>query len=241
MAKVRSPNRDKALDTWLEHKGKISNRELASLLGEKEKTISNWKCRDQWNVVLQTGKRSTTNKSESKGGAPKGNKNAKGNRGGAAPTRNTNAVSHGFFKRIFPDDEETLHIVKEIETKSPLDLLWENIVIQYTAIIRAQKIMFVQNQQDETRVLKKQKQGDDLWEEEWEYQHSWDKQANFLQAQARALSTLTSMIKQYEEMCRQGWANEEQQLRIQKLKTEVNKLNEESNPDPVIFKDDLHE
>ncbi|WP_311735817.1 terminase gpP N-terminus-related DNA-binding protein [Clostridium perfringens] len=26
------------------------------MLGENEKTISNWKCRDKWNVVLQIKK-----------------------------------------------------------------------------------------------------------------------------------------------------------------------------------------
>lgn len=53
MAKARSPNRNKAFELWLESGGNISNRELADQLGEKEKTISNWKSRDKWNVVLQ--------------------------------------------------------------------------------------------------------------------------------------------------------------------------------------------
>ncbi|GIO00568.1 phage terminase small subunit-related protein [Brevibacillus laterosporus] len=78
MAKARSPNRDKALELWLESGGNISNRELADQLGEKEKTISNWKSRDKWNVVLQSGQCSTTMKSESNAGAPEGNKNAVG-------------------------------------------------------------------------------------------------------------------------------------------------------------------
>ncbi|MGG0808408.1 phage terminase small subunit-related protein [Brevibacillus laterosporus] len=64
MAKARSPNRDKALELWLESGGNIRNRELADQLGEKEKTISNWKSRDKWNVVLQSGQCSTTLKSE---------------------------------------------------------------------------------------------------------------------------------------------------------------------------------
>ncbi|MCG6197881.1 hypothetical protein H1215_11960, partial [Anoxybacillus sp. LAT_38] len=72
-------------------------------------------------------------------GAPTGNKYAVGNRGGAAPKGNSNAVTHGFFRRIFPDDEETHAVIGEIGVKSPLDILWENIVIQYTAIARAQK------------------------------------------------------------------------------------------------------
>ena len=53
-----------------------------------------------------------------------------------------NAIKHGFFARIFPDDEETRALVGEIMEKEPLDILWENIMIQYVAIARAQKIMF---------------------------------------------------------------------------------------------------
>ena len=53
MARARSPNRDKAFEIYKEHNGNITNREIANILNEKENTISNWKCRDKWNVVLQ--------------------------------------------------------------------------------------------------------------------------------------------------------------------------------------------
>lgn len=62
MAKARSPNRNKAFDIFKEHNGNIANREIAEILNENEKTISNWKCRDNWNVVLQKDKCSTTKK-----------------------------------------------------------------------------------------------------------------------------------------------------------------------------------
>ena len=62
MPRVRSPNRDKAFEIYKEHDGNITNREIADMLDENEKTISNWKCRDKWNVVLQINECSTTNK-----------------------------------------------------------------------------------------------------------------------------------------------------------------------------------
>ena len=49
-------------------------------------------------------------------------------------------------------------------------------------------------------------------------------QAAFLQAQSRAMGELRSLIRQCEEMCRQGLADEEQLLRIKKLKGEVSVL-----------------
>ena len=53
MPKRRSENRDKAFEIFKEHDGKITNRKIAEMLNEKENTISNWKCKDKWNVVLQ--------------------------------------------------------------------------------------------------------------------------------------------------------------------------------------------
>lgn len=60
MARARDPNRDKAFEIFKEHNGDITNRKIAEMLGVLEKTISAWKSRDKWNVVLQNGECSTT-------------------------------------------------------------------------------------------------------------------------------------------------------------------------------------
>jgi phage terminase small subunit len=237
VARQRSPNRDKALQIFLEHEGNIKNRDIAEMLGEKEKTISNWKSRDQWNVVLQKGECSTSNKKSSNGGAPQGNKNAERNIGGAAPRRNKNAVSHGLFRKYLPDDEETREIYDAVDQMNPLDMLWEKIRIAFTNLIRSQKLMFVQDQDDIIKVLKKEKSIDNekfsSEEREWEFQFPWDRQASLLQSQARAMSTLSSMIRQYEEMCRLGQADEEQQMRLDKLKAEVKALGVGKDKEPL--------
>jgi phage terminase small subunit len=54
VARQRNPNRDKAYQIWLEHKGDITNRQIAEMLGENEKVIAVWKQRDKWNVVQQS-------------------------------------------------------------------------------------------------------------------------------------------------------------------------------------------
>lgn len=60
MPRARDPNRDKAFQIWKEHNGTITNRALGEMLDVPEKTISAWKSRDKWNVVLQTNECSTT-------------------------------------------------------------------------------------------------------------------------------------------------------------------------------------
>lgn len=107
MPRGRSPNRDKAHEIYRQHDGKITNREIASILGEDEKVIAVWKSRDKWNVVQQSGKCCTT---KNKGGQP-GNRNAAGH-GGTGPPGNKNAVKTGEFETLFfdtlEDDEKQL-------------------------------------------------------------------------------------------------------------------------------------
>jgi uncharacterized protein YjcR len=213
-------------------------KEIAEKFGVSINTVKSWKQRHGWD--RKTGAPKTKRVHTNKGGAPKGNKNAVGNRGGpGGPPRNDKAVTHGFFRKYLP--AESLEIVEELQTRSPLDIVWDNIMIQYAAIIRAQQIMYVRDRDDETRVLKKEKPGMFGTEEEWEYQHAWDKQATFLQAQSRAMATLQGLIKQYDELLKSDLATEEQRLRIAKLKGEVDKINNDAYPEVVIFKDDLHE
>lgn len=164
MARVRSPNRDKAFEIYKESSGNIANREIAKILDISEKTISGWKVKDKWNEkingVLQTEKRSTPLK-RNKGGQP-GNKNATG------PPGNKNAEKFGFFSKHLP--KETLDLVKEISEKSQLDILWEQITIQYAAIIRAQQIMYVENKEEMIKELKKHETNEFGEKIEYEFQ-----------------------------------------------------------------------
>ena len=119
---------------------------------------------------------------------------------------------------------ETLELVGDLESLNPLDVLWQNIQIQYAAILRAQQIMFVRNQNDKTIERIEVKDGNVVGER-WEVQQAWDKQATFLSAQSRAMQTLTNMIKQYDLMVESGMANQEQRARIDLLRAQINKLN----------------
>ena len=108
MARPRNPNQDRAYEIYKEHDGNITNREIATILGEDEKVVAVWKSRGKWNVVQQSKKSCTT---KAKGGQP-GNKNAVGH-GGTGPPGNKNAVTTGEFETLFFDtleDDERLLI-----------------------------------------------------------------------------------------------------------------------------------
>lgn len=191
--------------------------EIANQLGLPEGTVRRWKCTHKWDSERSDKK---SERSDKKRGAPKGNKNAAEH---GAPEQNKNAEKYGFFSKYLP--EETVSIIHEMP-KDPLDVLWDQIQIAYAAIIRAQRIMYVRDREDSTRTKIGHKDGDTVTEERWEVQQAWDKQGNFLQAQARAQAELRSMIKQYDELLHKNWdlATEEQRARIAQLKAQTDKL-----------------
>ena len=231
MARVRSPNRDKAFEIYKESNGDIANREIAKILDISEKTISGWKVKDKWNKklngVLQKEIQSTPKEKRKKGGQP-GNKNATG------PPGNKHAEKFGFFSKYLP--EETRELIEEIQTKDEIDILWEQISIQYAAIIRAQRIMYVKDKNEMIKELKKHKSTEMGEEVEYEFQFAWDRQATFLNAQSRAMSELRSLIKQYDSMVNNNLelVTEEQRLRIEKLKAEVGNLNNKQDNNITI-------
>ena len=191
--------------------------EIASQLNLPEGTVRRWKCTHKWDSERsdRNSERSVKNR-----GAPKGNKNAADY---GAPKQNKNAEKYGFFSKYLP--EETVSIIQEMPT-DPLDILWDQVQIAYAAIIRAQSIMYVRDQKDVTITKIGHKDGETVTEERWEVQQAWDKQGNFLQAQARAQKTLEGLIKQYDELLHKNWelASEEQKARIAQLRAQTDKL-----------------
>lgn len=182
-------------------------KDIAEKHGVSLNTVKSWQRRFGWKREKGAHK---------KKGAPYFNDNAVG---AGPPKGSHNALVHGLYAKYLPD--ETRELVEALEEKSAIDILWENICIKYAAIIRAQKIMYVDNAKDHSMLVRRKKHGDSAKEIEFEVQFADNRQANFLTAQARAMATLNSMIKQYEEMCRQGLADEEQRLKVEKLKAEV--------------------
>lgn len=227
MARAPDPRIEQAKAMYLNGQKLI---EIANRLDLPEGTVRRWKCTHKW-VNERSDKKSERSQRRKKGGQP-GNKNAVGNEGGA-PEQNKNAEKYGFFSKYLP--EETVSIIQEMP-KDPLDVLWDQIQIAYAAIIRAQKIMYVRDREDSTKTEIGHKDGDTVTEERWEVQQAWDKQGNFLQAQARAQAELRSMIKQYDELLHKNWdlATEEQRARIAVLKSQVEK--DEEKPIQIEFK-----
>ena len=253
MARPRNPKRDEALQIWLESKGQMLLKDIAEKLGLSDSQIRKWKNQDGWDDLLNGNvTKSNGNVTKRTRGAPVGNNNAKGH---GAPKQNQNATTHGFFAKFLPD--ETLEIMEAMNERSPADLIWDQIQIQYAAIIRAQRIMHVEGKDEMIKELKKGKydfiqtgEGEDkkiervVTEEEYNFQFSWERQAQLLTAQSRAIGELRSSIRQFVEMAdaddERRLKLEQMQLNINKTKAEIANLDKNSNKDiRVVIVDDV--
>lgn len=192
-----------------DYKAGMKRKDIAQKYNVSINTVKSWKQR-HWNKKEGAPPKR-------KKGAPLKNKNASGRT--PKKDENQNARKHGFFAKWLP--EEVNQIIGEMP-EDPLDILWANIQMQMAAIVRAQNIMYVYDKADMTKEVSML--SDDVVS--YDVQQAWDKQANFMSAQSRAMKTLESMIKQYDELLHKNWelATEEQKARINQLKAQTGKI-----------------
>lgn len=181
----------------------ITMRSLAEKYGIKPSTLRSRKNREDWKRSDATQRNESSDVATDRPGGQKGNQNAKGNKGGPPPD-NKNAVSHGLFAKWLPED--TKQIMAELYTSEPEDIIWNNIIIQYTAIIRSQKIMYVQDEYDHLSNTTKadispmfmDREGNPIrTSESREWHMAFDRQEKFMSAQSRAMGTLSNLMKQF--------------------------------------------
>ena len=206
MPKAKNAKADEALILYRQGLKLI---ESAQRLNVPEGTIRRWKHTYQWNNE-RSEKKTNVRK---RGGQP-------GNRNRAAPLGNKRAEKWGFMSKYLP--EETREIFNAVEQADPLDLLWDQIQLQYAAIMRAQRIAYVRDQED--RTVNVQGQGVHT-------QEAWDKQAAFMAAQSKAVLALANLIRHYESMLQERGirVTEEQRARVEKLHAETQRLKREAD------------
>ncbi|KRE20110.1 terminase [Bacillus sp. Root920] len=91
MARPRDPRRDEAFRLWKESDGARLLKDIADELDVISSTVRKWKANDKWEDKFKGSAPKLNRSAPLCSGAPKGNKNAKGNKGGKAPTGNKNA------------------------------------------------------------------------------------------------------------------------------------------------------
>ena len=152
--------------------------DIAKKLGVSASTIRKWKSQDKWDKEsVPKSKGSAPNRSGAPkgninakgnkgGGAPVGNKNAKGNRGGSPPLGNRNAVTTGEYETLMwdylEDDEKELFDSIETDPLYQIDLTIRELSIRQRRMMK--RIKELQNglSESEKRVLQERKNSKDI-------------------------------------------------------------------------------
>lgn len=121
MDEIRAPNYELAL---LDYQAGMKYKDIAEKYGVTLNTVKSWKTRYKWSKDNKKGVHTKIKKvCTQKGGQP-GNKNAVGNKGGAAPEKNKNAVKTGEYEALFfdalEDDEKQLIGMVQLDKKQLL-------------------------------------------------------------------------------------------------------------------------
>ena len=209
-------------------------QDIANKYGVSINTVKSWKQRNGWNRKkaapdAQTEKGRTQKKkgAHKKGrvGAPYGNKNAVGNKGGAAPAGNLNAVKHGAYQTIYvdylPDDERQVY--EQMPGDADLEAEIRLLRLKITRLLSRHQTHFY----DAFGV----RHDKELSEE--------DREAGIL----ACTKQLEKLVRTQEMIRRTGLSEEEQMARIAKLQAETDRIKADKGEDigDIIFtgEDDL--
>ncbi|MDO4614617.1 MAG: phage terminase small subunit [Lachnospiraceae bacterium] len=190
----------------------MSLKDIADKIGAPPSTVRGWKSRGNWVapeiVERRTGQKPNIKTNTEKRGFQDGN---------------SSAVLHGLRSKYLPP--ETLEIVDSLESASQLDILALQIKMAFASYVRAQKIMYVADKDDKTKeIISAGVAG-----ESYKIDEAYEKQANFLNASARIMAEIRSMIKQYDEMVHKEWnlESEKQHAEIDLIKSKISEGTEE--------------
>ena len=261
MARQRDPNRDKAFEIYKEHNGNITNRAIAEMLDVSEKTIGSWKSKskDNWNEklngVLQSDERSTPNIKQStptddeaheilQDEPPKKDGRVKKRSGNPNPPnqftkRNRAAMIHGLRSKFLYDEQ--IEIMEALQDFDVVDQLWLQIELSFSAIIRAQKIMWVEDSFDHLKETSGYSSGEGGSVETFKVIYAHERYESYIKAQTRAFAEHRNLVKQFMDLTTEDDERrlklEQMQLNIDKTKAEIEKLDKNDNgPMEIVIK-----
>lgn len=197
--------KDKAFCIYLNSGGAITKKEIAQRLGITPRTVSNWSKEGDWDSMLNVLTNDDTDK--------------------PCDLKASSVIG------LLP--KQTAHIMSVIDGSSAVDILWQNILLQYAAIIRAQQLMFVDN--DEILSLEKRHINDGAsYANEWENITPWARYKDFLESQSKAMNVLCNMLNKFEDYKRKGLVNRELVAKIDLIKHKTGAMTREDTNLTVV-------
>lgn len=217
----------------------ITFKDLAERLGVKDATIRSRKNREKWQRNDAT-QRATKKKSVATEKRAKPQETPRKRRGNPNPKnqftkRNTASRIHGLRSKYFNDEQA--EIMDDFSDSSIADQLWLQIEIKFSAIIRMQKIMWVETDDDHLKV--ESGSGSSTMGDSTSYKvaFAFERYEAYIRAQTRAMAEYRNLVKQYieltDEFDERRLKLEGMQLGIDKTKAEIDKLNDNDDEGPI--------
>lgn len=211
MARARDPNRDKAFELYKQHEGKIPLKDIAAELGKGEGTVRGWKNKDDWdgqlNGTLQSDKRNAPNEntersnvkekeqSASSSAKPERRRSGNPNPPNQFSERNSAAWIHGLRSKFL--HKEQIEIIEAFQDDTPADKIWIQLEIKFAAIIRMQKIMWVEDEHDTSREVTMEISGVDGDTTAYKVAFAYEKYDTYIKAFAKASAEYRNLVDSF--------------------------------------------
>lgn len=222
---------------------KITLKVLADKHDIKLGTLKSRKSREKWSKdatkkdatpksekVATPEKRGTSNKRKKRSGNPNPTKQF--------TKRNKAAVTHGLFSKYI--NEEQQEIIDQMQSLTIADQIWAQIEIKFSAIIRMQKIMWVEDGQDHLKEESGYSSGSEGSSTTYKVAFAYEQFESYIKAQARAMAEYRNLVKQFISLAHD---EDERRLKLDLMAAQVTKIkaeteNEETGANRVVIVDD---
>ncbi|MEA0563285.1 hypothetical protein [Lysinibacillus irui] len=153
--------------------------------------------------------------------------------------RNRAAMIHGLRSKFL--FEEQVEIMEALQDFDVVDQLWLQIELSFAAIIRAQKIMWVEDSFDHLKETSGYSSGEGGSGETFKVIYAHERYESYIKAQTRAFAEHRNLVKQFMDLTTEDDERrlklEQMQLNIEKTKAEIDKLdNKDDGPIEIVIK-----
>ncbi|MGG3450198.1 hypothetical protein [Domibacillus aminovorans] len=221
---------------------KITLASLAEKHDIKLGTLKSRKSREGWSRDL-TEKGATINKkvaSNKKDAILKKRKEQRNRSGNPNPSHkfpdhNSFQTKHGLFSKFLHAEQvEIMEASKDMEIP---EYLWFQIQVKFSAIVRMQKIMVVEDENDHLKEESGSSWGDGSSSESFKVSFAYERYESYIKAQTRAMAEFRNLTKQFLELAHDEDERrlklEQMQIGIDKTKAELDKISNSDGDKPI--------
>lgn len=158
--------------------------------------------------------------------------------------RNRAAMIHGLRSKFLFDEQ--IEIMEALQDFDVVDQLWLQIELSFSAIIRAQKIMWVEDPFDHLKEIGGEMDAEGMSKTDYKVIYAHERYESYIKAQTRAFAEHRNLVKQFMDLTTEDDERrlklEQMQLNMEKTKTDIElskiAIRKENGDDKDEFEDD---